>query len=276
MLSFALSFDDFDTLRRLIHERCGIWLGDNKVTFLKVRLTERLRARNISSAQEYYYFLKYDAHGYEEMGRLIDAITVNETWFFREMGPIQAWREEVLLDLTKRGGRLRLWSAGCATGEEPFTLAMLLLDAHPATAVERFEILATDISQHALETARAGVYDPYSLRHAQPRWLEKYFRSAPGGKQALCKQVRQLVRFERANLVEPTQVRHVQGMDVVLCRNVIIYFDERSRRTALDNIHAALKPGGYLLLGHSESLAHTVTPFEIARVNGRIMYRKRA
>lgn len=274
MSSFTLSFDDFDALRQLIREHCGIWLGDSKVTFLQVRLADRLRARNISSAQEYYYFLKYDAHGHEEMQRLIDAVTVNETWFFRETGPIDAWRKTVLPDLIKRSGRLRMWSAGCATGEEPYTLAMLLLEDYPATAAARFEILATDISQRALEAARAGVYDPYSLRHTEPYWLAKYFQPASGGRQEVCENVRQLVRFGQANLIDPALAQRVRAMDAILCRNVIIYLDDQSRRAALTNFYAALKPAGHLMLGHSESLIHTVTPFEVARVGGTIMYRK--
>lgn len=274
MSSFTLSFDDFDALRQLIREHCGIWLGDSKVTFLQVRLADRLRARNISSAQEYYYFLKYDAHGHEEMQRLIDAVTVNETWFFRETGPLDAWRKTVLPDLIKRSGRLRMWSAGCATGEEPYTLAMLLLEDYPATAAARFEILATDISQRALEAARAGVYDPYSLRHTEPYWLAKYFQPASGGRQEVCENMRRLVRFGQANLIDPALAQRVQAMDAILCRNVIIYLDDQSRRAALTNFYAALKPGGYLMLGHSESLFHTVTPFEVARVGGTIMYRK--
>jgi len=273
---FALAFDDFDALRRLIREHCGIWLGDSKITFLQVRLTDRLRARNISSAQEYYYFLKYDAHGGEEMQRLIDVVTVNETWFFRETGPVETWRKMVLPGLMERDGRLRLWSAGCATGEEPYTLAMLLLEDYPAAVATRFEVLATDISQRALETARAGVYDPYSLRHTEPRWLAKYFQPASGGRQEVCDNVRQLVRFGQANLIDPALAQRVRAMDAVLCRNVIIYFDDQSRQAVLSNFYAALKPGGYLMLGHSESLIHTVTPFEIARVGGTIMYRKSA
>ncbi len=272
--SFTLGFDDFDALRRLINEHCGIWLDDSKIAFLQTRLADRLRARNISSAQEYYYFLKYDAHSGEEMQQLIDAVAVNETWFFRETGPLEAWCEVMLPDLMKRDEPVRLWSAGCATGEEPYTLAMLLLESCPATAVERFEILATDISQRALEMARVGIYDLHSLRRTEPRWLARYFQPTPDGRRAVCEEARRLVRFGQANVIDPTLARRVREMDVILCRNVIIYFDDQSRQAALTNFHAALKPGGYLTLGHSEILFHTITPFETARVGGTIMYRK--
>lgn len=274
MPSFTLEYNDFDALRRLINERSGIWLGDSKVTFLKVRLADRLRDRNISSAREYYHFLKYDPLGSEEMQRLIDAVTVNETWFFRETGPIKAWCEEVLPELVKRSGHVRLWSAGCSTGEEPYTLAMLL-EAYQSKATAQFEILATDISQSALEAARAGVYDPYSLRHTEQYRLIKYFQPMADGRQKVREEVRRLVRFGWANLVDPALALRVGRMDAILCRNVIIYFDSQSRQTVLSNFHAALKPGGHLMLGHSESLAHAATPFEIVRMGGTIIYRKR-
>jgi chemotaxis protein methyltransferase CheR len=274
--SFTLDFDDFDALRRSIRDHCGIWLGDSKITFLQTRLADRLSAWNISSPREYYYFLKYDPRGGEEMQHLIDAVAVNETWFFREIGPVEAWQEAVLPDLMKRGGKLRLWSAGCATGEEPYTLAILLLELYPDVAATRFEILATDISQRALEIARAAVYDPYSLRHTDPRRSEKYFQPTSDGRYAVCEGARRLVRFGHASLMDPTLVQRVPAMDVILCRNVMIYWDDQSRQVALTNLHAVLKPGAYLVLGHSESLIHTATPYKVARVGEKIMYRKDA
>jgi chemotaxis protein methyltransferase CheR len=274
ILSSGLSFDDFDSLRRLICDHCGIWLGDSKLTFLQVRLADRMRVRNISSTQEYYYFVKYDAQAEQEMQQLVDAVTVNETWFFRETGPLEAWLVEVAADLVARGERLCLWSAGCATGEEPYTLAMMLLEAYPAVTASRLEILATDISQRALETARAGVYDPYSLRRTGQFWTEKYFRLTPDGRQEICASVKRLVRFEWANLVDSAKAQPARVMDLVLCRNVLIYMEDHSRQEALERFYAALRPGGYLILGHSESLIHVATPFEVARVGGSIIYRK--
>lgn len=273
MLSSGLSFDDFDALRRLICDRCGIWLGDNKLTFLQVRLADRMRVRNISSPREYYYFVKYDAGAEREMQQLIDAVTVNETWFFRETGPLEAWIAEVAADLVARGKRLYLWSAGCATGEEPYTLAMMLLEAHPAAA-SRLEILASDISQHALDIALAGVYDPYSLRRTEQRWQDKYFCPTSDGRQEIHESVKRLVRFKWANLVDSVKTQNVRAFDLVLCRNVLIYMQDRGRQVALESFYTALKPGGYLILGHSESLIHVATPFEVARVGGSIIYRK--
>lgn len=275
--TFSLDPDDFEALRRLICQHSGIWLGDSKLTFFQARLADRLQARNISATQEYYYFLKYDAQGPEEMQHLIDAVTVNETWFFRETGPVEAWCEVVLPGLLRAspsGDAVRLWSAGCATGEEPYSLAILLLEAGWGAGADRFEILATDISQRALQVARAALYDPYSLRHTDPVRRARHFEAAADGRYSVRENVRRLVRFGQANLIEATLPQRVQAVDLILCRNVIIYLDEPGRQAVLSNLYAVLKPGGHLVLGHSESLIHTTTPFEIARVGGKIMYRK--
>jgi len=269
-----LTFEDFDALRQLIYQQSGIWLSDRKTTFLQVRLGERLRALNISSAREYYHFLKYDPSSRVEMSNLIDAVSVNETWFFRETTPVIAWFENILPDLLKASNRVQIWSAGCATGEEPYTLALLLLDSVHQLSNGYAKIRATDISQRALEIARNGAFDPHSLRHTEQRWLSKYFQPSQDGLMAIGQPARSLVTFEQANLVDPDLPRRVGRMDVILCRNVIIYFDQGSRKIALRNFFEILKPGGYLILGHSESLAHTATPFELARVGGSLIYWK--
>jgi chemotaxis protein methyltransferase CheR len=269
-----LDFEDFDALRRLIRMYSGIWLGDSKTTFLQARLQERLRARSIRTAREYYYFLKYDALGVEEAQHLIDAVTINETWFFRETGSLRAWRDTVLPTLLQDGGRLRLWSAACSTGEEPYTLAMLLLEILPKTAVIAMDLIATDINRRVLLSARAGSYDAYSLRHTEPRFLTTHFQHAGEGQWSLNDDVRRLVRFEAANLIDPAEPRCADRMDVILCRNVLFYFDAESRGVALLKLYSALKPGGVLILSESEMLAHGAGPFELARIGGALLYRK--
>jgi len=269
----TLAFDDFESLRQLIRSHSGIWLSDTRVTFLQVRLDERLRVWNISSAREYYYFLKYDPRGQEELQRLIDAVVINETWFFREIAPLEAWCEAVLPALIQRPGRLRLWSAGCSIGAEPYTLAMLLLDNYPQAA-QKVEIIATDLSQKALEQARAGIFDPYILRHTDPYWKQKYFQPTSAGRSVIQPSVRRLVHFGYVNLVDPAHTGHIQNIDMILCRNVFIYLDVSNRQIALNAFHAALTPGGHLTLGHAETLAHTSTPFELMRVGKTFLYRK--
>jgi chemotaxis protein methyltransferase CheR len=229
MIEFdPLGAEDFDALRRLIRTRSGIWLGDSKRTFLQVRLQERLRAQSITTAREYYYFLKYDALGPEETQYLIEAVTINETWFFREAGPLRAWRDGVLPALSQRGERVRVWSAACATGEEPYTLAMLLLEVLPEFAVSRVDLLATDINQRVLDIARAGVYDAYSVRHTEPHWLATHIQPNGDGRWSVSDSVRRHVHFDSVNLIERPKPGYTGVMDAILCRNVLFYFDEEA------------------------------------------------
>jgi chemotaxis protein methyltransferase CheR len=153
-------------------------------------------------------------------------------------------------------------------------LAMLLLDAYPTVNHSRFDILATDLSRRALAKARAATYDPYSLRHTEAYWKTKYFEPTSDGQMAVRQEVRQLLRFEHGNLFTGELNVSANSVDAVLCRNVIIYFDEKSRQRVLMNLYNALKPGGYLMLGHSESLAHVASPFELTKLDRFIMYRK--
>jgi len=280
-MPLALSPEDFETCRKLIRERSGIWLGDSKVSFLQIRIGERLKARNITTPRDYYRFIKYDPAGEEELQKLVDAVTINETWFFRELPPLQAWCQLVAPEILKRSGRLRAWSAGCSSGEEPYTLAMLLLASFP-TATLQMEITATDISQRALEVARAGIYDAYSLRHTEAQWLKHFTPqttpsangATPHARQTINGEVRKLVQFGWANLFDTTLAGRIGQVDVVICRNVLIYFDDQSRRVVLNNFHTALRPEGYLILGSSDTLAHTTSLFDLIRLGEAMVYRK--
>jgi chemotaxis protein methyltransferase CheR len=269
----VLTLDDFDALRRLVYDHSGIWLVDSKRTFLDNQLGERLRAHGITSAREYYHYIKYDPQGRAELERLTEVVTIQETWFFREVEPLEAWRVHILPGLLKRGGqKVRVWSAACSTGEEPYTLAMLLRECGPDPLI--YEIWATDISARALEAARLGVYDPHSLRHTEALWQARYFQSTDDRRLRLSESVKQMVRLGGGNLLDPSLSLRLGGMDLIVCRNVLIYFDERSRQKALANLFATLRPGGHLILGTVETLAHAVTPFELARVGKAFLYRK--
>jgi chemotaxis protein methyltransferase CheR len=279
MAALILDFEDFDAIRQLIYNASGIQLGDSKVIFLQVRLAERLNALGIATPREYYHYLKYDFDSVKELQRLVDAVTVNETWFFRETEPFNAWLTGIVPGLITQQPRIRIWSAGCSTGEEAYSLAMLISEAYPITATAQFEIVGTDISNRALDLARDASYDPHSLRHTDKRWIDRYMtplgtNGSLGHRWAIQNKIKQLTRFQHGNLIDPALPLQIGKVDLILCRNVIIYFDEASRRATLANFHAALKPGGCLILGHAESLAHTTTPFELARVNGALLYRK--
>src|SRR5688572_22182051 len=155
MQSVTLEFADFDLLRRMIRERSGVWLGDDQKTFLQVRLGERMRARSVATPRDYYYLLKFDAGGSEELQSLLEVVTTKETWFFRETRPVEAWRDGVLPAIVERARRIRLWSAACSSGEEPYSVAILLLEAAYKLGAFEFDVIASDLSHHAIATAQA-------------------------------------------------------------------------------------------------------------------------
>lgn len=274
MSPFSLDSDSFNVFRRMIRDRSGIWLGDEKKNFLQVRIEERLRALKLSTSQQYYHYLKFDVQRIQELDLLLEAIFINETWFFREIELLQTWIRQVLPELAKPNHQVKLWSAACSTGEEPYTLAMLLLESIPQAAPPLFDILATDMSRKAIATSQAGIYSAHSLRHTDPYWKFKYFAPVGETQWTVQEPVRRLVRFAQMNLMGALPAFYLEVMDVILCRNVLIYFDQESRQTALRNLHSALKPGGYLLFGYSETLSFDTTLFEMVTNEGLIMYRK--
>jgi chemotaxis protein methyltransferase CheR len=271
----SLAPEDFEVLRQLIRDKSGLVLGDGKATFLDVRLQPRLQARNIRTAREYYHFLRFDPAGAQELRALFDAITVGETWFFRETEAITAWRDTVAARRVAAGLRTRVWSAACSTGEEPYTVAMLLL-ARFADAAARFEVVATDLSDAAVARARLGVYDEHALRRTPPLERDSWFGMAPGarGLLAVADGPRDMVRFAPGNLLDPALPGPVGSIDLVLCRNVLIYFDDETRRRALDTLYVALRPGGHLILAQCETLAHVASPFETVRLGDQVVYHK--
>jgi chemotaxis protein methyltransferase CheR len=196
------------------------------------------------------------------------------------MEPLRAWQKAVLPQLVGRANRIRIWSAGCSTGEEPYSAAMLLSGPALASADTSFEVIGTDISKRAIELSRAGLFDPHSLRHMDGSWREAYLQPlGSNGTRALARwriseKLQRLVKFQQANLLDKTISTLIGPVDLVLCRNVMIYFGEATRQTLLNNLYDTLRPGGHLILGHSESLAHVASPFELVHVNGVIMYRK--
>ncbi len=269
----GLDYNDFDRLRRLINEVCGIELEDSKQVFLRSRLNERMRACNISTPREYYYFLKYDPAGKAELARFLDLVAIHETWFFREIAPLAAWCKGIWPGLRMRSEKASVWSAGCSSGEEPYSLAILLDEMDPGRFSKQAVIVATDLSARMLELARTGIYDAYSLRHTGEERRAAYFKPAAGGQMEICPAIRQRVVFKAGNLLEELPINPGE-CDLVICRNVLIYLDQESRRQLLQKFFQALRPGGYLILGHAESPVPARESFELARVEGSIFYQK--
>ena len=269
-----ISEEESKLLLELIEEHAGIRLAINSDRFL-LRLSSRLRDLGLDSYHDYYHYLYYNEKGPEEMEELIERITTHETYFFREQYQLDALSEQILPALAKRlekDRRLRIWSAGCSTGEEVYTLAILLLESKLFTHWD-ISLLGTDISQRVIETARAGFYGENSFRTISARHRELYFTDAEG--RAVVRQdLREMCRFETLNLMETEHFAELGTLDIILCRNVLIYLSPETRQRAVSAFYQQLRSGGYMLLGHSESLLGLKTRFDLAQMRKSLVYRK--
>jgi chemotaxis protein methyltransferase CheR len=272
--TIPLAEDEFRLIRDLIKAEIGMFFDDGSKFLLERRLSRRLRLHHIDDFRDYYRFLLYDRKRDEEMTALIDLLTVNETFFFREQGQLKAFSEEILPEIreTNRDGkRLRIWSAGCSSGEEPYTIAMLVLEY--GLYGWDIDIFGSDINQRVLTIARQGLYRKNSFRSAAQHYIEKYFKE-DNGSFIISEDVKRLVSFSHLNLLDPFKVRFVGKMDVIFCRNVLIYFDQAARKKVVDNFYDSLVDGGYLLLGHAESLINISTSFALKHLKNDMVYQK--
>jgi chemotaxis protein methyltransferase CheR len=272
-----LEDDEFRLLRDLIYGYCGLHFDEDNRFLLERRLSARLELHQLATFHDYYYFLKYDQGREQELSEIMDILTTNETYFFREAFQLRAFSEEIIPALVAakepRGDRsLRIWSAGCSTGEEPYTIAMLLLE-HPLLTGWNLEIIGTDISQRVLHHARKGIYGNSSFRATEESYKRRCFLEQDGGFR-INDRIRELVTFSRLNLYDENRYLFLGKMDVVFCRNVIIYFDQLAKKRVVEHFYNTLKPGGFLLLGHSESLMNITTAFSLRHFKNDMVYEK--
>ncbi len=279
----SASFSDFMTERefrlfsKLIEDSCGIRMPEAKKQMLESRLRKRLRTLGISSYRDYYDFLNSREGRRAEMVKMIDAITTNKTDFFREPAHFTYLTEKILPEFlgTTGGGRLKLWSAGCSSGEEPYTLAMVLSEYAENRGAFNFSILATDICTSVLEKAHCGIYEEEKIAPVPHDLRKKYMLRSRDRSLATVRMVpemRSLVTFRRLNFLDDKFDINEQ-MHMIFCRNVLIYFDRPTQGKVLNNLCGHLQPGGYLFLGHSETINGLDLP--LVQVNSTI-YRKPA
>ncbi len=253
-LTIEMTQGQFEQVCRMLYDLCGITLHAGKEMLVRARLAKRLRALSLGSIDDYLTYLKQDTSG-QEITHMIDVLTTNKTSFFREAQHFDYLREHVLPGRRSGGGSLRIWSAGCSTGEEPYSLTMLLHEELSDAARREVKLLATDISTRVLATAREGIYDEETARTVPPSLLQKYFACLGSERPARYRvkdHVRSLVRFARLNLMEPWPMRG--PFDIIFCRNVMIYFDKPTQRALIHRFWEMLAPSGLLFVGHSESL----------------------
>jgi chemotaxis protein methyltransferase CheR len=266
-------------LRDLVYKVCGIYMPDNKFYFLRDRCNRRLKELGTNSLAAYYDALRACPGGDAEMRSLLNEITVGETCFFRNIQHHNALRRIVLPKIMAAKTRLsfprlKLWSAGCSTGEEPYTLAMMLLeDSTVALKAWTWEIIATDLNDRSLARAKEGVYDAHAVRNVEPTLMQKYFQ--PQGRDfAISPEVKKRVSFSRLNLLDESKILFQKGIDLISCSNVLIYFDSASKRRTVRHFYNSLLPGGYLFLGHSESLYGVSDDFHLVHFPGATAYHR--
>ncbi|MDP2168175.1 MAG: protein-glutamate O-methyltransferase CheR [Thermodesulfovibrionales bacterium] len=274
--SIPLSDEAFRLLRDLIKDYCGVYFDDSSKYLLSRRLSRRLRVHHLDNFRDYYRLLLYDRQKEEELSAAMDILTVNETYFFREESQLKALSEEILKEVRlMRGGarKLRIWSAGCSSGEEPYTIAMLILEQGGMFDGWDIEVLGSDINQRVLQAARRGIYRKNSFRTTDEYFIKKYF-TEEDGLYKVNDSVRRLVNFSYLNLLDPFKIKFVGTVDVVLCRNVLIYFHIDARKRVIENFYQRLSDGGYLLLGHAESLMNISTAFTLKHLKNDMVYQK--
>jgi chemotaxis protein methyltransferase CheR len=273
---YPLGQEEFRLLRDFIAHYSGIYFDDQSHYLLERRLQKRLEDFGLDSFKDYYLRLIYDPDREEEVGTLLDILTTNETYFFREMNQLKVFSEEIIPEFaaTKKSERsIRVWSAGCSTGEEPYTLAILMLE-HPALIGWQKEVLATDISSRVLRSAREGYYGKLAFRATDPHYQERYFHKEDENRYRVRDNVKSLVTFGHLNIMQTSNWPTDGSFDVVFCRNVLIYFGQEAKKKTVKNLEAKLRKGGFLLLGHAESLLNISTSFVLRHFKNDMVYQK--
>jgi chemotaxis protein methyltransferase CheR len=271
----GLSDRAFDELRALIYDHTGIYFRDNKRYLLESQVGRRLKSLDLNS-YEAYIKLVQNGRGQTELPELVNAITINETFFFRHPHQYDAIVNALLPSLINEQNRkrVRIWSAACSTGDEPYTLALLINDkVKRRFPTVTFEILGTDINTDVLQTAQQGTYGSYAVRNMPDRYMEKYFH-AEGDHYVLCSEVTSMVRFRHLNLTDSDAIRRTRTADIILCANVLIYFDGETKQAVISNLYDRLRQGGYLFVGTSETLHGVTRALRPVRFNNTIAYQK--
>ena len=270
-----LTEEEFRRLCDFLYRRTGMVFSEAKRYYVERRVVERMTATGATSFASYFSWLRSDME--HEVEQFVNAFTVNETYFYRESHQLSCLTRDLLaarLRWKKKGDAIRIWSVPCSTGEEPYSIAIWLLENWPLVDEYEIEIVGSDIDTEVLEQARTGVYGKRALMRLPPVLVEKYFAPAGQDEWKILDDLRESVRFTRVNIVAPEQTRPHGLFDVILCRNVLIYFDDAARSTAAENLYENLYPGGFICLGHSESMSRISPLFEVCRFDDAIVYQR--
>lgn len=272
---FKLQLDEFLLLRDLIYATAGLRFERDSAFLMERRLAERIEALGLNSFGAYYKYLRFHPLGEAELAEAIERITTKETYFFRQEYQLRAFQDEILPRLAgsnREHRKLYVWSAGCATGEEAYTIAILI---HQTRLFEGWDVrvVGSDLSARCVAHARRGIYREASFRSTPAEIRLRYFQPDGHG-QRVIDELRKMCHFGQLNLLGPGRAPMAGGIDVAFCRNVLIYFDVQSRKRVIDTLYDHLAAGGYLLLGHSESLLNLTTAFGLVHLREDLVYRR--
>jgi chemotaxis protein methyltransferase CheR len=274
-----MSDDMFQRVRQYVYERTGIYFQDNKKYLLEGRLGKRVQFLHLKDYDEYIQLLKYGATRIEETRHFYDAITINETFMFRNEPQFEAFEQKIVPNIVavKKGSltqKIRIWSAASSSGEEAHTLAMIYLEKlKPRFPNLQIEVVGTDISHSVLDTARKGVYREYSVRNTPKHYLDKYF-TFDEQRYVAKEEVRRLLKFQHLNLSDTLSMKALGTFDIIYCCNVLIYFDQKSKAQVIQGLYNNLAHGGYLFIGYAESLHGISTGFKMMSFPKTVAYKK--
>jgi chemotaxis protein methyltransferase CheR len=271
----SISDEDFLKFREFFYRRTGISFDSSKRYFVDKRLVERIEVTRTGTFRSYFTLLRFQASG-EELQQLTNLMTVNETYFLREEYQFRCLVDSILPEIVLHRtspAPIRIWCIPSSSGEEPYSVAMYLLENWRGITDWNVEIISSDIDTSILRRARAGRYSARSVQQVPAAWLLKYFKRA-GDEYQLSNDIREAVEFTRVNLSEPADTVAYRNFDVIFCRNLLIYFDDLSRQTAAEIFYEALNPGGFICLGHSESMSRISSLFKVRKFPEAIVYQK--
>jgi chemotaxis protein methyltransferase CheR len=258
-----------------LYRRTGISFTEGKRYFIDRRLDDRIAATGSPSFKAYFSLLRADAD--HEIEHLINSFTVNETYFYREDHQLRCMTSSLLESIAGHkppGSTVRIWSIPCSTGEESYSIALWLMENWPQVDTYNVEIVGSDIDTRALTAAAEGIYGDRSLMRLSPDVVGRYFTKIADGNHQIDEGLRDSIEFTRANLIDGQDMAQYRNFDLIFCRNVLIYFDDASRRQAAENLYDCLRPGGYICLGHSESMSRISALFRVCRFPDAIVYQR--
>jgi chemotaxis protein methyltransferase CheR len=270
----ALTAEELRRFCEFLHRRTGMLFGEAKRYYIERRLSDRIASTGMRSFPAYFSYLQFDER---EVEHLINIFTVNETYFYREEHQLRCLVRSLLpivVQDRRPGDLVRIWSIPCSTGEEPYSIAIWLLENWPMVDAYHIEIVGSDIDTRVLSDAEFALYGERALSRLPPEVVDRYFEPPLDGQRRLIQDLRESVKYTSTNLVDASSVAAQGQFDVIFCRNVLIYFDETSRLLAANNLYDSLHPGGFICLGHTESMTRISNKFNLHRFEDAIVYQR--